>query len=176
MNNKLNKNTVKNKIVDNGCRTHFKSGGMREIDESKGRCDLVYNTVFGEILKDDVFTNIENFIRKGDRNLIIKTISLLVDKLYSNWQEAYLDISKHYANGAAKYVERNMEKGLPFHSMIDSALRHYVKVCRRDEDENHKAAVLWNLITLVYMIDHKPEMNDLPYKNKTKSIPVYVAS
>lgn len=152
------------KILDGGQRTYFEGGGMREIDETKGRCDLVYNIFTYNITKDLFFYNMEMFIRSGEVRYLIENAARVIDTYYDCWQDAYLDLSKHYANGIKKYSDRNMEKGLPFHSMVDSALRHYVKLTRGDNDENHKAACLWNLFTLVYMIDFKPEMNDLPYK------------
>lgn len=157
-----------NKVLDGGQRTQFAGGGVREIDPTKGRCDLIYNSFFTDITHDFIFNFIEQFVRTGDKFYLIKATSQIIDTFYDCWQDAYLDLSKHYANGANKYAERNMEKGLPFHSMVDSALRHYVKALRGDEDENHKAAVIWNLTTLMYMVENKPEMNDLPYKNTLK--------
>ena len=161
---------MSDKILDSGLRTQFENGGMREIDEeSKGRCDLVYNLFMYDLTNDLFFYNMEMFIRTGDFSYIKENAARVIDKYYASWQDAYLDLSKHYARGIKKYSDRNMEKGLPFHSMVDSALRHYVKLTRGDDDENHKAACLWNLFTLAYMVDNKSEMNDLPYKVFEKS-------
>ena len=38
--------------------------------------------------------------------------------------EALVEVSKHCEEGALKYGERNCEKGIPIHSLIDSAFRH----------------------------------------------------
>ena len=38
--------------------------------------------------------------------------------------EALMEVSKHCEEGALKYGERNCEKGIPIHSLIDSAFRH----------------------------------------------------
>lgn len=38
--------------------------------------------------------------------------------------EALIEVSKHCEEGALKYGERNCEKGIPIHSLIDSAFRH----------------------------------------------------
>lgn len=153
-------------IVDGGERTTFGTGAVREIDETKGRCDLVYNYVFGQILDDSIPIKIESFVRTGNRNDILDVICLFMDKYYASRYDAYLDLSKHYAEGAKKYSDRNMEKGIPHHSFIDSAMRHYAKFMRGDSDEPHDRAFLWNLFTLLYMTDAHPELNDLPYKGE----------
>ena len=41
--------------------------------------------------------------------------------------EALIEVSKHCEEGALKYGERNCEKGIPIHSLIDSAFRHLAK-------------------------------------------------
>lgn len=38
--------------------------------------------------------------------------------------EALIEVSRHCEEGALKYGERNCEKGIPIHSLIDSAFRH----------------------------------------------------
>lgn len=153
-------------IKDSGKRTEFKTGAMREIDESKGRCDLVYNTVYGTLTDDIIPTLIEDFVRSGNLMNIHQVLNMFMRGYYENIETAYLELSKHYAEGAKKYADRNMEKGLPFHSLIDSAMRHYVKFKRGDNDEPHDRAFVWNLFTLLYMVDYHPEMNDLPYGKK----------
>lgn len=152
-------------IKDDGKRTTFETGAMREIDETKGRCDLVNNKVWGKLVEDITYSWLENFIRSGDASFIYYVLHRIIDKYYEgDYETAYLDLSKHYAEGAKKYADRNMEKGLPWHSCVDSALRHYTKLKRGDDDEPHLPAVLWNLLTLLFMVDNKPEMNDLPTK------------
>lgn len=153
------------KIKDGGKRTEFETGAIREIDETKGRCDLVYNRGWGEIVLDNFYDCLEQFVRYGMKKLVILACQLFVKNAYDgDFNTAYLEVSQHYAEGAKKYADRNMEKGIPWHSMVDSALRHYTKWRRGDDDEPHARAVIWNLLTLLYMIDNKPELNDLPCK------------
>ena len=155
------------KIKDNGQRTQFETGAVREIDETKGRCDLVYNHGWCDVVLQDFYRHIEDFIRSGDRNDIILALrTFIIDAYDSRYCDAYLEVSQHYAEGAKKYADRNMERGLPWHSMVDSALRHYTKWRRGDDDEPHARAVIWNLLTLLYMVDNKPELNDLPCKEE----------
>ena len=75
---------------------------------------------------------------------------------------AIMEISKHCENGAIKYGERNVDKGIPQHSFIDSGLRHLFKYLRGDKDENHLVAALWNIAWAVEQEVNKPELNDLP--------------
>lgn len=75
---------------------------------------------------------------------------------------AIIELSKHCENGAIKYGERNVDKGIPQHSFIDSGLRHLFKYLRGDKDENHLVAALWNIAWAVEQEVNKPELNDLP--------------
>ena len=75
---------------------------------------------------------------------------------------AILELAKHCENGALKYGERNVDKGIPQHSFIDSGLRHLFKYLRGDKDENHLVAALWNIAWAVNQEVEKPEMQDIP--------------
>lgn len=153
-------------LNDSGKRTEFSTGAVREIDEEKGRCDLVYNRAYGELMGDSIPSLIESFVRAGSRINLLSSLMEFVTKYYNgDFETAYLELSKHYADGAKKYSDRNMEKGIPFHCFIDSAMRHYVKFKRGDKDEPHDRAFMWNIFTLLYMMDYHPEMNDLPCKD-----------
>lgn len=85
---------------------------------------------------------------------------------FNDMYTAMLEVSKHYENGCEKYGERNWEKGIPLHSYIDSAVRHYFKFMRGDDDEPHNRAFLWNLLGAIWTQDNKPELNDLPFAEK----------
>lgn len=156
------------KLKDSGTRVEFSTGAMREINDEKGRCDLVYNDLYGKLTHDDIPRFIEEFVRYGDPKYIETALHTFIKKHYDSYETAYLELAKHYADGAKKYADRNMEKGQPFHCLIDSAMRHYVKYTRGDKDEPHDRAFMWNLFTLIYMYDWHPEMNDLPYKEDEK--------
>lgn len=75
---------------------------------------------------------------------------------------AIIELSKHCENGAIKYGERNVDKGIPQHSLVDSGLRHLFKYLRGDKDENHLVAALWNIAWAMEQEVNKPELNDLP--------------
>lgn len=75
---------------------------------------------------------------------------------------AIIELSKHCEEGALKYGERNVDKGIPQHSLIDSGLRHLFKYLRGDKDENHLRAALWNIAWAMEQEVNRPELNDLP--------------
>lgn len=49
-------------IKDSGNRREFSSGAVRDINEGKGRCDLLPLGVIGEICDNTVFSNINEYI------------------------------------------------------------------------------------------------------------------
>ena len=51
----------------------------------------------------------------------------------------------HYEKGCIKYGDRNWEKGIPFHTFLNSAMRHLAQVIDGRDDENHLISAIWNL-------------------------------
>ena len=82
---------------------------------------------------------------------------------------AIIELSKHCEAGASKYGERNVDKGIPQHSLIDSGMRHLAKYLRGDADENHLVAALWNIAWAVEQDINRPELNDLPNREVKKN-------
>lgn len=74
---------------------------------------------------------------------------------------AVIELSKHCEEGAMKYGEHNINKGIPQHSLCDSAMRHLIKYMRGDRDENHLRAACWNLMWALEQSIVKPELLDL---------------
>lgn len=56
-----------------------------------------------------------------------------------------LRLAQHYENGAAKYGDRNWEKGQPLSRYLDSAIRHLLVANDGLEDEDHLSAAVWNI-------------------------------
>lgn len=109
------------KILDSGNRRQFESGAVRDIQEGKGRMDLL------------------------------------------PWG-AIIEVSKHCENGAKKYGEHNVDKGIPTHSLCDSAARHLAKYLDGWTDEPHLLAATWNLLWALQMELKHPECVDTPWK------------
>lgn len=150
-------------ILDSGERREFATGAVRDIQEGKGRCDLLPLGVCGELLHDPILKRFGLFIRfrqVDDLYCIAKTF------IHHEWKTdvytALLELAGHYQEGCNKYGDRNWEKGIPMHCYIDSAVRHYLKFKRGDTDEDHARAFLWNVCCLWWTLLYKPEMDDLP--------------
>ena len=79
---------------------------------------------------------------------------------------AILAVSKHCEAGAVKYGEHNVDKGIPTHSLLDSAIRHAAKYLDGWTDEPHLVAAAWNLLWAIEMEIKHPECIDTPWKNE----------
>ena len=66
----------------------------------------------------------------------------------------FLEVAKHFEEGAKKYGENNWQNGIPVHCYIDSAVRHYLKWLRGDMDEPHDKAFVWNLMCCIWEVDY----------------------
>ena len=75
---------------------------------------------------------------------------------------AIMEVSKHCEEGALKYGERNIDKGAPLHSLIDSGVRHLSEYIQGDPEPHHLVAALWNIAWAVEQEVKRPEMVDLP--------------
>ena len=77
-------------------------------------------------------------------------------------------LAKHFENGAAKYGDRNWERGQPLSRYMDSAMRHMNKYLMGHRDEDHLAAARWNIAAIMHtelMIQMgllPTHLNDLP--------------
>lgn len=160
---------VERKILDSGNRRQFESGAVRDIQEGKGRCDLLPLDVVGTFLKvaydkehltatNVVFDEISRFQEDGSVDHLYE--ALLYGCPFDNLFTMILEVSKHFEEGAKKYGENNWQKGIPVHCYIDSAVRHYLKFLRGDKDEPHDRAVCWNLMCAIWTCKHKPELNE----------------
>jgi hypothetical protein len=79
---------------------------------------------------------------------------------------AFIEISKHCENGAKKYGEHNVDKGIPTNSLCDSAARHLAKYLAGHTDEDHLLAAAWNLLWAIEMRVKHPEMVNTPWEEK----------
>ena len=155
-------------IKDSGARREFETGAVRDIQEGKGRCDLLPLDVKFQLLKykemcdpegiGGVFMDIELFKNTGNINFLFNALSDCC--IFGDPFTMFLEVSKHFEEGAKKYGEYNWQKGIPTHCYIDSAVRHYLKYLRGDKDEPHNRAFVWNILCCIWTCIHKPELND----------------
>jgi hypothetical protein len=154
-------------IKDSGSRRQFydeegNALAVRDIQEGKGRCDLMpLDVVAGFFTCDSkVLQNIFEFTSTGRSIWLNRALDDFNEESYRNSRTMILEVSKHFEQGALKYGENNWQKGIPTHCYIDSAVRHYLKWLRGDTDEPHDRAFVWNILCCIWTCKHKPELND----------------
>jgi hypothetical protein len=155
-------------ILDSGNRREFSTGSVRDIQEGKGRCDLMPLDVVAFLTRYGELSFIHYFKKTGDVNNLYKSLEVFCKKHYEKSNEKMiLEVSKHFEEGAKKYGEHNWQKGIPVHSFIDSAIRHLLKHKSGWNDEPHDRAFVWNIMCCIWTCKHKPELNDYaPKENK----------
>ena len=146
-------------IKDSGNRREFDSGAVRDMAEGKGRCDLMPLDVVGRILGgnrtfDEVFLWISKFKETNDGVYLYRAIEAFTLKRGWNNTTMLLEVAKHFEEGCKKYGEDNWRKGIPVKCYIDSAVRHYLKWLRGDEDEPHDRAFCWNVMCCIWTYEH----------------------
>lgn len=167
-------------IKDSGARREFATGAVRDIQEGKGRCDLLpLDVVLNHCTKmaDDnmfkfqhiMFLHINNFVEGGETRHLYRALANAIHMFNDDHYTMFLEVSKHFEEGAKKYGEYNWQKGIPTHCYIDSAVRHYLKYLRGDKDEPHDRAFVWNILCCIWTCIHKPELNDYHPNNQPKS-------
>ena len=153
-------------IKDSGERREFETGAVRDIQEGKGRCDLLPLDVLAEcysiVCPGDgaagVFGNLYRYTQTGEFEHLCRVLEAA--KPFEGWADMFLAVAKHFEEGAKKYGEYNWQKGIPAHCYIDSAVRHYLKWLRGDVDEPHDRAFCWNILCCIWTCIHKPELNE----------------
>lgn len=156
-------------IVNTGDRRKFESGAVRDIDDTKGRCDLMPLRAVAMTMDDHVLPFIDDFITYGEPGYLCEAIEEFTKLHFKDMPTAMLEVSVHYKDGANKYEERNWEKGIPLHSFIDSAVRHYLKFVRGDKDERHDRAFIWNLLGAIWTLSNKPEQIDIQFRKEKQN-------
>lgn len=166
-------------IKDSGNRTEFKTGAVRDIQQGKGRFDLmpldIMSKVFAVEFADefeegsiaDVLKAIADFRRTGNKRWLCIAIAHYSQAVHVDLPKLMLDVAKHFENGALKYGEHNWEKGIPVSRYIDSATRHLMKDLAGETDEDHAAAFIWNCMCAAWTMEHLPEMDDYTLARKT---------
>jgi hypothetical protein len=163
------------RILDSGNRRDFGTGAVRDMsDGSKGRTDLLpWDVLFDEgmVAHQEHPTEILefcSFLDKANRHIDLQqSIRFAIDRFTyiafeKKFTNAILAYAIHMEAGCQKYGDRNWEAGIPINVYLDSAGRHFLKWLRKDTDEAHDRAVIWNLYCALWTIKHRPEMIDAP--------------
>lgn len=162
-------------IQDSGTRREFESGAVRDIQEGKGRCDLlplkeiakIYRFIhFSDAVYADILSMIGDYENTGAADFLSTVVYIFGGACGWELTDMCLEVAKHYEEGCNKYGERNWEKGIPLHCFIDSGVRHLLKHMRGDTDERHDRAFVWNMLGAMWTQNNHPELCDLPFAQK----------
>ena len=147
-------------ILDSGDRTRFESGAVRDMRTGKGRFDVMPLEVISDMLgtaelnHDPIVLDIATFMYEHDTAWLEAALDNFAAEAYGGClYSMFLDVAKHYEEGAIKYDPNNWRRGIPVWCYIDSATRHYMKWRRGDSDENHNLAFVWNLMCCIWEVD-----------------------
>lgn len=149
-------------IKDSGERTEFETGAVRDIQEGKGRCDLMPLEVVADALNDVILDCLARFQGEPHETYLMMALELFSTRAYKGEDDMFLDASVHFEEGAKKYGEHNWQKGIPVNRYIDSAVRHYLKWRRGDDDERHDRAFVWNLMCCIWTNRRKDDLFGSP--------------
>lgn len=153
-------------IKDSGNRREFDSGAVRDMQEGKGRCDLMPLEVVAKIVNNHVYSpdpiinSIALFQKSRDTKHLYNALDSFAGRAFtepnlgSSCCTMCLEVAKHFEEGAKKYGESNWQLGIPPKCYVDSAVRHYIKWRRGDKDERHDRAFCWNLMCCIWEVDH----------------------
>lgn len=152
-------------IKDSGSRREFSTGAVRDIEEGKGRCDLMPIVNVARFLnRDAVLYAIGEYVATGEIEPLYIALENFVLNLDTDKPTLILEAAIHYEEGCRKYGENNWKKGIPLHCYIDSGVRHYLKWLRGDDDERHDRAFTWNMLGAIWTHENKPELREYPVK------------
>lgn len=162
--------TIQPIIKDSGDRTKFETGAVRDMRSGKGRFDLVPLEIMARMFdrqdgKSGVMDFLVYFMNTNQTHFLLKALDRFALDTYGKTEkEAYatmfLEVAKHFEEGALKYGPDNWRRGIPTWCYIDSAIRHYMKWTRGDKDEAHDKAFVWNLMCCIWEVDYHKEKDD----------------
>lgn len=146
----------------------FESGAVRDIQEGKGRmdlvpldvvCDLFSRCDYSDFVMASTYKELsfmEKFKDTRDTAYLYLALMNFCRELYISPVTMVLEVSKHFEDSLVKYKENNWKLGIPVNSFINSASRHYLKWLRGDTDEKHDLAFVWNLMCCISTVNSSP--------------------
>ena len=143
-------------ISDSGNRRLFSSGAVRDIQTGKGRPSLMpLEVVYTLLSYDNVLFCLGYFKDTGATVHLYDALRFFAKQAYEGSHETMiLEVSRHFEEGAAKYGDNNWQKGIPVDCYLDSAIRHYLKYRRGDQDEPHDRAFVWNIMCCIWEVEY----------------------
>lgn len=149
-------------ILDSGDRTEFSSGAVRDMHEGKGNFAVMPLEVVSKLIDfngDTILDSIAAFMRTNDTGHLYDALNTFTAAYHNQMETLLLETAIHYEQGAKKYGPDNWRRGIPTWCYIDSAVRHYIKWLRGDNNERHDRAFCWNLMCCIWEVDwHEEEV------------------
>lgn len=152
-------------VKSSGEMREFSTGAHRDSNSAiqKGRTDVLPLDVVARVLDNEAIKELWEFVRTFDTDHVIKAIRI-IGKSEPKWDNALgiamWDASFQYEDGGNKYGFGNWTYGMPVEVLLDSAVRHYLKHLGGMTDEPHHRAVMWNLLNLVWTMEHVPNAKE----------------
>lgn len=107
---------------------------------------------------DYIIKAIATFAEEQDTKVLYAALLSFAHLAYRGQIETMiLETAIHYEEGCKKYGPDNWKKGIPVNCYLDSALRHYLKWRRGDQDEPHHRSFVWNLMSCIWEVDYHHE-------------------
>lgn len=95
--------------------------------------------------------------------------------LITNNEVGFRRLAETFGEGAVKYGDHNWKKGLTESNLINHALAHLSLHVKGDTSEDHLSHACWNLYTLMWMQEKRPELMDIQIGNSGMPNPIEVA-
>jgi hypothetical protein len=166
-----------NGMCVSGTRQKFCTGAVRDADDSKPRMDLMTPKqlrLFGEHLEYLRLRHIADFMETNDVQHLLKLIETVIEIEDDGFLER---CGVWLGKGAARYAARNWETGIPVSRYLASLLRHLIKWERDEDDEDHAAAIQFNIMGIEFTRDQvakgllPAELDDWPPSHWAKKEP-----
>jgi hypothetical protein len=157
---------------DSGKRQEFSTGAIRDAAEGKPRMELLTPAMLRYMGNDMEYIRLQyvaDFMETND----VEHLGMLLSEVIRIENDVHLieRCGVWLAKGAEKYADRNWELGLPVSRYLSSLLRHLLKWERDEEDEDHAAAIQFNIMGIIFTKDQvkkgllPAELDDWPPKH-----------
>lgn len=143
---------------DSGKRVDFTTGSRRDLEEGKPRFDLIGNAGL---------LALATFIEQGEDQMADKLMRACFRMAMGDFDNSdgelddWIALADLLERGAVKYGERNWELGQPTSRSFSSLLRHLMQWADGDDEEDHRAAVLFNMMSVIH-VERLVLSGDLP--------------
>lgn len=144
-------------LADSGARSVSATGGLFEPKpQDLARFDLIPYECLARAYDAPCMPLVQArkplyFYLAGDRSDDFAAIVLSSAlRACGSLDEGVRRLAVLYGRGAIKYAERNWEKGIDTHQRVASLQRHFIKALRGDIDEDHIAAIAWNICACMF--------------------------